>query len=970
MKILKRGIPGFLLVSAFLLVGCQTIAPRDVHRALTTSPNDQRNYQTFVLPNKLKVMVISDPSADRSAAALNVFYGSYEDPENRSGLAHFLEHMLFLGTAKFPEPDEYQQYINTHGGSNNAYTANDHTNYFFNIAPDYLQPALDRFSQFFVAPLFSEAYVEREKNAVNSEYQLRLKDDGRRIAAVKRQVYNPDHPASRFHIGSLKTLADEEGATVRDDLIKFYRNHYSSNRMALVISGRESTDQLAEWARQYFSSVPNRNLQVAEYPMPLFAQDQLPRRLQVQPVKEQHSISWDFPVPPFDKIYRKNPATYIGNILGHEGPGSLHALLKQLGWIESLGAGGGRVTAQQGMISVSMRLTKAGEEHQLEIGDLLFRYIGLVKNAGVQEWLFQEQSRVSQLYFEYQEKGQPQNYVSMIASNYLIYPDYDVLYGPYALVEYDAVLIHDYLEYLHPANVVVTQVNPQVQSDQRDPWFDVPFKVDSLPDSWQTRWQQALLGDGSGPSRDLAAGLAIVPPNPFLPENLQLIDQQGSATVPFQIRNSDRVQAWLLTDTEFRVPRASLRLRLESDQVYTTPGQAVKAQLFTRLVNDALNEYAYPALLAGLGYGLQAGSRGITIRLSGYYDKQSLLLDRILSTLKNLNIEEEVFERYKQELLRGLRNTKQNPPYAQAMEELSGILLQPSWSPEDLEKALQPVSTDDLKSWKQQFLKSLHLEALFHGNVTTAAADKLLDQVETQLLQEVPDRPFLPHRKLLRLDDDHGYVRPLAVDHQDAAMVLYVQGAGQGYAERAAYGLLVQIIRAPFFNDMRTEKQLGYLVTANTKMMVDTPGIVFIVQSPVAGPDQLVQLTREFADGYRQQLVEMDDQQFKQNKAAFINNLLEKDQNLAQRTGRLWGDFNQGVLTFDSHEQIAKEAGNLTKQDMISLFDGILTDLQSRFILVYSPGRFDVAKTDTPTIDDPIEFKKNRRFFMLTTDRD
>lgn len=969
MKLSKQFIPWFVMVSIYLLIGCQAIAPQLVKETPTISPNDHRGYLTFVLPNRLKVMVISDPDTDRSAAALSVFYGSFEDPEDRSGLAHFLEHMLFLGTAKFPDADEYQQYINSNGGSNNAYTASDQTNYSFNIAPNYLQPTLDRFSQFFIAPLFSADYVDREKNAVNSEYQLRIKDDARRTAAVKRQVYNPDHPASRFHIGSLETLSDGEKGSVRDDLIRFYRNHYSANRMALVILGRESTDQLAAWARKYFAAVPDWNLPEAEYPVPLFAPGHLPLRLQVQPVKEQHTISWEFPVPPFDKIYRKNPATYIGNILGHEGQGSLHALLTKLGWIESLGAGGGRVTSQQGMISVSIRLTTAGMEHQVEIGDLLFRYIGLVKRAGVQQWLFQEQSRVSQLYFDYQEKAQPQSYVSMIASNYLVYPDHDVLYGPYALVEYDAQLIQDYLQYLRPDNVVVTQVNPEVQSDRRDPWFDVPFKVDSLPVSWRTRWQAALLADDSGgPSGDLAADLAIVLPNPFLPENLQLIDQHAG-TVPIQLRDSDSIQAWLLSDTEFRVPRASLRLRLESDLVYTTPEQAVKAQLFTRLVNDELNEYAYPALLAGLGYGLQSGTRGITIRLSGYYDKQSVLLARILSTLKNLSIEEEVFERYKQQLLRSLRNTKQNPPYVQAMAEVSSILLQPFWSPEELEKALQPITADDVRDWQQRFLKSLHLEALLHGNLTNVAAEEILDLVETQLLQEAPVRPFLPHRKLVKLDADHGYVRSLAVDHQDAAMVLYVQGAGQGYAERARYGLLVQILRAPFFNDMRTEKQLGYVVAATTRMMVDTPGIVFVIQSPVAGPDELLELTRAFNNEFRQQLAAMTEAQFKQNQAAFINDLLQKDQNLRQRTGRLWADFNQGVLTFNSRELLADEAEKLTKQDMIALFDGILTDLHSRFLLVYSPGRFDVEAVDTPTIDDPLDLKKNSRFFQLATDR-
>ncbi len=102
--------------------------------------------------------------------------------------------MLFLGTTKYPDVDDYQNYITTHGGTFNAYTSSDHTNYFFDIQTPFLEGGLDRFAQFFIAPTFDAAYVEREKNAVNSEYQLYLKDDDWRANAVEKQVMSQTHP--------------------------------------------------------------------------------------------------------------------------------------------------------------------------------------------------------------------------------------------------------------------------------------------------------------------------------------------------------------------------------------------------------------------------------------------------------------------------------------------------------------------------------------------------------------------------------------------------------------------------------------------------------------------------------------------------------------------------------------------------------------------------------------------------------
>ena len=90
---------------------------------LEQSPMDDNEYRHLTLENGLKVMLISNATADRAAASLDVNIGSLQDPVSRPGLAHFLEHMLFLGTKTYPEAGEYQKFIGQHGGSHNAFTA-------------------------------------------------------------------------------------------------------------------------------------------------------------------------------------------------------------------------------------------------------------------------------------------------------------------------------------------------------------------------------------------------------------------------------------------------------------------------------------------------------------------------------------------------------------------------------------------------------------------------------------------------------------------------------------------------------------------------------------------------------------------------------------------------------------------------------------------------------------------------------
>lgn len=146
--------------------------------------NDNRLYRPITLENKLRVLLISDPESSRAAAALDVHVGSFSDPVDIPGLAHFTEHMSFLGNSKYPQEEEFMSFLSTHGGSSNAYTADEDTCYYFDVNAEQLEESLDRFSQFFISPLFTESMTSRELNAIDSEHAKNLNNDGFRIYQV------------------------------------------------------------------------------------------------------------------------------------------------------------------------------------------------------------------------------------------------------------------------------------------------------------------------------------------------------------------------------------------------------------------------------------------------------------------------------------------------------------------------------------------------------------------------------------------------------------------------------------------------------------------------------------------------------------------------------------------------------------------------------------------------------------------
>ncbi len=184
---------------------------------------DLRSYEVFALPNQLRVLAISDPKSNYSAASMDVAVGSFSDPRGVQGLAHFCEHMLFLGTERYPDEHEYSNYLQTHGGGDNAFTSTQETNYYFSVESAYLEHALDMFAWFFIDPLFTPNATGREMNAVNSEHEKNLQSDGWRQWQLLKHVSNPDHPFSQFSTGTIETL---NRSNISDYLNDYYNTFY------------------------------------------------------------------------------------------------------------------------------------------------------------------------------------------------------------------------------------------------------------------------------------------------------------------------------------------------------------------------------------------------------------------------------------------------------------------------------------------------------------------------------------------------------------------------------------------------------------------------------------------------------------------------------------------------------------------------------------------------------------------------
>ena len=892
--------------------------------AIIKSPNDDREYRYLVLDNGLKVVLISDLQADKSAASLAVYSGSFDDPTDRPGLAHFLEHMLFIGTEKYPEPDGYFTHIQSHGGSSNAYTATEHTNYFFDVQPEVFPEALDRFAQFFISPLFQKEYVEREKNAVNSEYQLQIKEDGWRNFMVQKVAANPEHPSSTFNIGTLETLSGD----VHGSLLKFFEENYSANRMGLVVLTNETLDAMEPWVTDIFAPIENRKLEAVDWEMPVFLPEQLPATLRHDNVRDQSSVSYVFPIPSLKPLYKKKPTQYLGNLLGHEGDGSLHKLLNSKGWINVLAAGSSMVDDKHSAMTVSIDLTETGAKHIPEISAYLFSYLDLLRDNEIEQWLYEEQATVARLGFQFSEKSRAISAVQSMAPSLEHYPASELLIAPYLMKEFDGELIGDFLSYLNKDNVLVTIAGPDYEGSKTEEWFGVSYD---------------LAGGAIELGKVSNMGLSLPAVNPFLPETLTLIEADGiegdglggDRGLPQLVDNNQKAEVYLDSDVEFGVPRAVTHVSIRNEGGLVDLEDVVRSQLYSALVQDDLNALAYPALLAGVSYQIASPPKGFRVSIGGYHDKQLVLLEEVINRLVNLEIDADRFAVLQNEILRGLDNAHREKPYLQSYQRLQNELVEGSYMATTLAEEIGKITIPGLAAWREGVFAKSSIQAMLIGNVTTDRAHSLVELLDNYLtigsvVVAQPEVGEVSGINNLNLD----------IDHDDAAMVLFVRDESDSFEDRAQSALLSHLIAPAYFSSLRTEQQLGYVVFATNLQLREISGNGFVVQSPVVGPDALRTRTLEFIDVQVQRFAEMPDEEFSANQGGLVAKLTQKDKNLSQRATRYWMDLDRGVMTFDSNKQLAQQVQALSKDDMIDFLEIVKGKLINNYFMVTSEGKF------------------------------
>lgn len=910
---------------------------------LEVSPLDERTYRAITLPNQLDVLLVSDIRSDKAAASIDVAVGHFSDPDNLPGLAHFLEHMLFLGTEKYPEEGSYNKFLAENGGQSNAYTSAENTNFHFEMVskesedPDLsedsmprFKEALDRFSQFFTAPLFTESATERELNAVHSEHQKNLQNDARRMYQLKKTTCNPNHPYSKFGTGSRETLWDtpkEAGIDTRKELLKFHKQYYSANLMCLCVVGPFDLDELQLWVAEMFSAIPNHN---APNPSDQYrdVEHLLPEHrglmFHMESIKEIRQLEIIWPTRSYVSSYRSKPARYVSDLLGEEGDGSILSVLKAKGWADSLAAGAfDQLT--MGIVQVSMTLTKEGIEHIDDVLGILYNYLRLIKESGIQEWLFNEEAALAATSFRFRERGSAISLVSDMASQMHNFPPAEYLSGQELYKEFDSKKIEEVLSCLTPENGTITVAGKFVSDKitKKERWYETPYHVEKVEEEKFRQWIDC----------ESTEGIHLPAPNPFIPTEFDLVAEplpegEDDLTGPIEILQNEYMEVHHKLDRTFKRPKATVIVSMRTPLSYRSPWHSVMCNIFTYLLEDALSEYTYAAEKAGFMYSISQDTNGIKIFVQGYNHRIDVLLSAVVKKMKSFEADATRFEMIRDNVERDYINYGKKQPYNMAMYNINYLMEEPRWHVTDYLRVLSDgsVTLKLLNQFSKDILSRMFITSLVSGNIGEKMAIDMLKSVQTVIGYEpVPDIEQI-HRRIVQVpvgrDIFTRNVHPNPEDNNSAIDVFFPIGPRESVTEDVISEVLSDIMNKPVFHELRTVQQLGYIVFEGRGCMESVSGIYIIVQSTVADPDELLlRIDKLLADFSKDVFDPMTEENFQDYVRALVTSKAEPDRRLYVRTWRFWRELEQGYREYDRVEKEIKALGKISKSQVVDFFN-------------------------------------------------
>ena len=620
--------------------------------------------------------------------------------------------------------------------------------------------------------------------------------------------------------------------------------------------------------------------------------------------------------------FRSKTDELITYLIGNRSPGTLSDWLQKQGLVEGISANSDPiVNGNSGVLAISASLTDKGLANRDQVVAAIFSYLNLLREKGIDKQYFDELANVLDIDFRYPSITRDMDYVEWLADTMIRVPVEHTLDAVNIADRYDAKAVKERLAMMTPQNARIWYISPKEPHNKTAYFVDAPYQVDKISAQTFADWQKK--------AADIALSLPEL--NPYIPDDFSLIKSEKKYDHPELIVDESNLRVVYAPSRYFASePKADVSLILRNPKAMDSARNQVMFALNDYLAGLALDQLSNQASVGGISFSTNANN-GLMVNANGYTQRLPQLFQALLEGYFSYTATEDQLEQAKSWYNQMMDSAEKGKAFEQAIMPAQMLSQVPYFSRDERRKILPSITLKEVLAYRDTLKSGARPEFMVIGNMTEAQATTLARHVQKQL---GADGSEWCRNKDVVVDKKQSVIFEKAGNSTDSALAaVFVPTGYDEYTSSAYSSLLGQIVQPWFYNQLRTEEQLGYAVFAFPMSVGRQWGMGFLLQSNDKQPSFLWERYKAFFPTAEAKLRAMKPEEFAQIQQAVITQMLQAPQTLGEEASKLSKDFDRGNMRFDSRDKIVAQIKLLTPQKLADFFHQAVVEPQGMAIL-------------------------------------
>nr|XP_027196493.1 nardilysin-like [Dermatophagoides pteronyssinus] len=894
--------------------------------------------------------IMTHDNIKKAAIVIGVKVGSVQDPKPVQGMAHMLEHLLTMGSEKYPEENTIDDFLSSNGGFQNAHTDFEHTIYEIRVHPKHLSHAIDLIGNAFIKPLLRQESIEKEIKPIDTEFVQAKDDDDFRVEVLLGHLTdNDNHPFNKFMWGNKKSLIDDpksNGIDAHEMLLKFYRKFYRPENIVVVVQAQESLENLQTWTTSLFSNVPdntddNNNddtIKIEKFqgklPFQFGPNSRFNRLYRVESIDDGTRLLINWCLPPIIDQYLTSPNDYWASIIGYEGKGSLIATLREKNLAIEIFTDSEYFCTSNNqffiIFNIDLHLTELGSANLDQIIEYLFEFLTILQQTGAQEYYYQEKQAISLYSFNKKSEYDSVSNSIELAKNLLYLPLEHVFTGTTLFYHYNDKIINNFGQQLtiDKANFII--LNRKLEENFEiniEPWMNIRYQSFDIPEKWI---------DNARKCNGRSEYFYYPKQNRFLAKNFDILAntlpvdcaERKQGDYPTKIIDENRMSVWYKCDFNYRLPNASFNIHILSPFNENCLENVAYNVVLQEYLTIVLQEDTYDAYEARLKWQLARTCYGLTLGARGFNEKLAELVLIVMERFLAIDFSENLLCSIKNDIIKEYRN-KNRESQTICQDIFASILMERHFTYVDLIEKIQTINVENLKEYNEKFLTNISFEILVQGNISIKETIDFIKRLKSMFINNSNYKQIDPpleriKQRVLQLKssgDIENRLRLLtfADTTRMSHLELYQQLGTFDLRTKCYQSLFCEMINEQCFHILRTREGFGYTVGCCSQNMFNVLGFSIFVAFDSDNFDcsSLYKRIKNFLEIDCQKYIyqTLDDEKFREFVQALITEKLAPYLNLDDETMKNWTEIVTYDYCFDRAKKEATQLQMATLQD-------------------------------------------------------